>query len=325
MPDLSIRPFAAALCLALPSCGIAQSLSDITPFDPAVMHRTARYCERHWNEIYDNPRLSELCVGSFVCGDGGCETGTVIAVVARSREEEMRALLARLPVEDMTPCDPGDPYERQYVDPLGGDGAPFGFNGQTEKLEGREVVPSCGKTLPGYEADVVVALRQMGGDDIAAIRRGIGAGAMPAQLRLTAPQFAAIRDAGALPLRAPLVAALETATGLPCETTARQTCAVTAERGRLKARLLFPDGALTGRAGHWEEAYLELYPTNPSGDLYELSVDMPITAIRRWPGDRRKPVDGFQSLDRDGGFAAFRQGLMSAVSDALEDGRIGGE
>ncbi|MBY6004390.1 hypothetical protein KUV62_10750 [Salipiger bermudensis] len=325
MPDFPIRPIAAALLLALPSCSTGQSLDMVTPFDPESMSRSARHCERHWNEIYDDPRLTELCDGSFVCGDGGCETGTVIAVVAKSREAEMQALLAQLPLERMAPCDPGDPFERQYVDPLGGEGAPFGLHGVVEKLEGREIVAYCGETLPGYEADVVVALRQMGGAEIAAIRVGIGAGALPAQLRLTAVQFAAIRDAGALPLRAPLVAALEIATGLPCETTPRQTCAVTAERGRLTARLLFPDGALTGRAGHWEEAYLELSPTNPTGDLYELSVDMPITAIRRWPGDRRKPTDGFQSLDRDPGFEAFRQGLMSAVSGALADGRIGGE
>jgi len=319
MPDRSgFRLAALIAAMACPASVAAQSLEDVVPFDPGSMAETGRFCEANWADVYDDPTLKRMCHNVFICGDGGCLPEYIVAVVAREREEEMRAVVAGLPLDGFAPCDPGDPWQQYYVAPLEQEFEPMGLLGFLEPLRGRDVISYCGKTFPGFEADVVATLRQFGGDDLAASRIGAGAGSPPAQIPLTQAQFLAIRDGHALPLRAPVVAALEALTGERCETTAALTCAVIAERGKVKAQLLFPDGALTGRAGHWEMAHLEVYPANPMADYFELEFDMPITSIRRWPSDREKPTEGFQALDWDDGFESFRQNVMARVTDALE-------
>ncbi|NIY99256.1 hypothetical protein HC022_24505 [Salipiger sp. HF18] len=164
MPDrLGFRLAALIAAMACPAPVAAQSLEDVVPFDPANMAETGRFCEANWAGVYDDPTLKRMCHNVFICGDGGCLPEYIVAVVAREREEELRAVVAGLPLDGFAPCDPGDPWQRYYAAPLEQEVEPMGLLGF---LDGCDVISYCGKTFPGFEADVVATLRQLGTEDL---------------------------------------------------------------------------------------------------------------------------------------------------------------
>ena len=63
--------------------------------------------------------------------------------------------MAGLPLDGFAPCDPGVPWQRYYAAPLEQEVEPMGLLGFLEPLRGRDVISYCGKTFPGFEADVV--------------------------------------------------------------------------------------------------------------------------------------------------------------------------
>ncbi|MAU44199.1 MAG: hypothetical protein CMP09_09130 [Yangia sp.] len=84
--------------------------------------------------------------------------------------------MAGLPLDGFAPCDPGVPWQRYYAAPLEQEVEPMGLLGFLEPLRGRDVISYCGKTFPGFEADVVATLRQFGGEDLlpAAVESAFG-------------------------------------------------------------------------------------------------------------------------------------------------------
>lgn len=167
MPDrFGFRLAVLIAAMACPAPVAAQSLEDVVPFDPANMAETGRFCEANGADVHDDPTLKCMCHNVFICGDGGCLPEYIVAVVAREREEEMRAVVAGLPLDGFAPCDPGDPSQRYYAAALKQELEPMGLLGFLEPLRGRDVISYCGKTFPGFEADVVATLRQFGTENL---------------------------------------------------------------------------------------------------------------------------------------------------------------
>lgn len=310
LTQLTIVAFVLSACVSEPLAG--QSLESVVPFDEESMRSAARYCARDYGKgIEEQPGL---CQATFYCGDGGCDPQSFVAVLPKELEATFRSSLAKLPVSEYHLCSREDEFEAQYVDFEPGSFLTY-FGSFT--YSGGDHTAFCGETIPGYENDIVLALRQIDPSKVIVVRTGGEAGSPPAHMKITELQFTGARRNGVENLRLPLVQAIESLTGQSCETSSRQTCSVVAEQGRLKAKLLFADGVMTGRSGNWEQVYLEIYPNQLSGDYYALSFDMPITSIRRWPSDRAKPSSGFTSLDFDEGFESFRFDLMSKIADAV--------
>ncbi|AZB70180.1 hypothetical protein [Cereibacter sphaeroides] len=310
----SLGPYTAVPAILLSACvtsqGSSQSHENVVPFDEASMRRAARYCAR--DTAAGVERQPSLCGATFYCGEGGCDSQNFVAVLPADLELAFRASFARLPIDDVHLCRADDEFESQYANFLPGDSLAY-FDDFEHK--GGKYIAFCGDIAPGYENDVVLELRKIAPDKAGVVRTGGEAGSPPAHMKITEQQFLEAREAGSENIRQPFITAVEKLTGEPCDTAQSRTCSVIAERGKLKVSLLFSDGALTGRAGHWEQAYIEVYPNQPAGDYFELGFDMPITSIRRWPADRAKPTTGFTALDFDEGFESFRFNLMSLIAE----------
>lgn len=306
---------ALAAILSLWSLPISaqMTLADVDITDPASILAAANQCGSNYTFEGD-----DLCDRSIHCGEVGCYPQELKIAVAKSRNDEFLSHFLMAFFEEMRLCDPNDIVESQYVNlfPEDGGGRMWAFK---ERLRGREYVSYCAKTVPGFELEATFGLRQWGGKDIVVVRPGFGAGSPSAMMWISREQYLQYRGAASAKLRPIIKSAIEAELGRPCQTNLQLTCALVPQGGKLRLRVLAPDGAMTGRRGNWEQTYWEIYPYwMGSGDSYVLAFDMPITSIRRWPVDAGKPTDGFASVDFDEGFETFRMSVMSRVADALE-------
>lgn len=299
----------------VPPAQAQTNLGDIDPTNPQDLLGASSFCEA--SPVENLTRARDLCNRSFLCGETGCAPLDVIVLVDSTHEDAFLKQARNLRFTMINYCDPNDLFQTQFLQLNSDDYVPY-IEDFRDDLAGRPYRAFCTTVQPGYEIEVTLSVRQWGGQDVIAVRTGGEAGSPSALMWVNQDQFFDLRENQTIDLRGLVKTAIEEITQRDCDTTAEQTCALVYQGGKLAVRLLVPDGGLTGRAGNWESTYWEIYPHWMGGqDQFAVSFDMPITAIKRWPADSRKPSDGFTSLDFDEGFETFRAAVMSNVADAL--------
>lgn len=266
-------------------------------YDIASLARLGRFCFQPYLGHASGPGAlgGDLCLGTFYCGDGGCNPIGITVTVRSGRESEFIGFSQSLQftaLENASTSD-GTSY---YI-----------------------------SSMPGYEIENVLRLRARPDIVQGARRTGGEAGAPPRMITISQTQFQRFRGPGIADLRAEVIDALEEALGRPCRTDEFMTCSVLPLAGRLAIDLLAPGTALTGRPDHWERSYWEVHVHwDGSPDEYLLYVALPVTSVRRWPVDGGKPAGTFESLDYDPGFEALRSVVMESVAFSVGGETTGG-
>ncbi|QBF33855.1 SH3 domain-containing protein [Thalassococcus sp. S3] len=267
-------------------------------FDISTLGRLGRFCGQPFLEAaFDDPQGKEICIGTFYCGDGGCDPIWMVVNVRSSEVDAFIEFSNNLRFETIFEC---------Y-----GDYLPI-----------PDEVPHtqyCIESTPGYEIENTLRLRSRADIVTSARRMGGEAGAPPRMISISEAQFERFRGAGITELRNELISGIEAATSAACETNEFQTCSVLPEDGRLRIDLLTVGTAITGRTDHWERSLWEVYVHwDGSPDDYQLYFGLPITSIKRWPTSGLKPTNGFISLDYDEGFENLRTFLMERVAFSVD-------
>lgn len=267
------------------------------------------YCNKNIGAARKVRRVEEVCRGVYYCSDGGCIPEWFAVIADKSKEDSLFGAVSDLPVRKFARC-----AEMQEIYPAAADiwsvperGIPIPNNIQIY----------CGYAISGFENDVVTWLRAR--TDIAywAKRFGEGAGSPPAFVSVSSEVFYSIRGGGMGTLKKTVEDGLSEMIGLPCETNRHVTCSVSVGNGRIVADLLAPSTGMSGRHGVWEKSHWEIYPNQMFTDMFSITIDLPVTSIRRWPSTSEKPGSGFTSLDYDDGFEVLRNHLARRISEHL--------
>jgi uncharacterized protein YgiM (DUF1202 family) len=267
-------------------------------FDVAALGRLGRFCWQPFLDVaFEDHQGQELCLGTFYCGDGGCDPIGIIVNVPSSANDAFIELSNEIKFENIYEC-----YGEYFPIP---DEVPH--------------TQYCIESTPGYEIENVLRMRSRADIVTSARRYGGDAGSPPRMISISETQFERFRGTGIVELRNELISGLEAAISATCETNEFRTCSVLPEDGRLRIELLTVGNAITGRPDHWEKSLWEIYvhwDGSPNG--YQLYFGLPITSIKRWPTVGSKPTNGFISLDYDDGFENLRTFLMERVAFSVD-------
>jgi hypothetical protein len=255
----------------------------------------------------------ESCYGVFYCSDGGCTPHLFVALIDPSSSNTVAGVLASLPVTEFALCSNFEMGGRATVS----------FEWRKEWIDALEAgfIPYCGATVPGFENDVVIALRKAKEMVHFASRVGDPAGSPPTFVTIDEDTFHRLRGEGMAQLVGAVSDSIEDIVGGPCVTSERITCSISTGNGRISINLLAPSTGMSGREGFWERSRWEIYPNQLYTDTYAIAIDLPVTSIRRWPKEGSKPQDGFTSLDYDDGFEVLRNHVAQEIAAQI-DGRV---
>lgn len=276
--------------------------------DPVSLAKLSEFCSvktGNWSAVLSAVR--DYCVGTYFCYDGGCSNPQELYVLLRQNESLSQGLnkLTRNGTQ-IRECNAGDIENSKYY--LAADKIyPYLFSKDTRLI--------CLKTIPGHELDEVIRLRQAG---FAAFRLSFGAGGLPRMISITRDQFYSLRGDGIRNLYSSVITALEKVIETPCEIGVAVTCSAMISQGRIEVELLTLGNQLSGRPGIWERSNWAFYVYwNGEPENYLLYVDLPVTAIKRWPSSEGKPIGDFQPLNFDDGFENVRTAVMSEISKQI--------
>ncbi len=263
-----------------------------------ALARLGRFCwQPYLDAAFEEAAGQDACLGTFYCGDGGCDPVMIEVLVRADKVDDFVALSDELEHTEIHEC------EHNYL------------VGHSE-VGGKSF---CVASVPGFEIENTLRLRGHRDIVLGARRTGGDAGAPPRMVLISPAQFERYRGPGIAELRSDLIDALEAAIGGRCTTDAFRTCAVMPSGGRLAINLLTPGTPITGRTDHWERSYWEVHVHwDGSPDHYLLYFDLPVTAIRRWPTSGPKPSTGFTSVDFDEQFENLRTFVMERVAYSVE-------
>jgi hypothetical protein len=309
------------LAVGLLICGAlhaedSPSIADIDLSDPQSLLRASEYCMREFGNGNESDTVVDLCRASFYCGDGGCDAQSFVALVSEPKRDEFLKLAEGLKLTLLAPCNRNDEFESQY----------YGDNPSNmtylEAFADRvastpNIVPYCGKAHPGFEIEVVLAMRRATDVVAAVVRTGGEAGNMGVYVDISEEDFFSLRKPSGVSLQKILQDSLETVLGRECVTSDEMTCVVMLSGGVARAKLLVPGTAATGRLGYWEKSEWEVLASwTGMPDGYFVSVGVPITAIRRSPVDI-KPVGNFVSIDADSAFEIMQIKVAQQIAASI--------
>lgn len=305
-----MRNIFIAIAFAL-ACFEAEAQSALLPLHRIL--QDSSYCEAEISNENTSMRELETCQGVYYCSDGGCIPQWFAVLADRAHERQLFNEISKLPVSRFSKCS-----DDEVVGPAA--------NGSWSVPERRMLMPSnleryCGLAISGFENDVVLWLREKSVVAYWARRFGEGAGSPPAFVTVSGRTFYELRGEGIGRLMSVVEDALEEIIGRPCKTDQNITCSVSLGNGRIVADVLAPATGVSGRAGVWEKSHWEVYPNQMFSDTFSITIDLPVTSIRRWPVSSTKPTTGFTSLDYDDGFEILRNHIAKRISERV-DGQV---
>ncbi|MCC0036564.1 MAG: hypothetical protein H6887_15030 [Hoeflea sp.] len=271
---------------------------------------------------------TRYCTGVFYCGDGGCDSGSVLLESTKNALSiaKIKAILAThrtLDVYDLEEYRGLKLIEgRDKILQVKSDACASFVIGASHRRSGwmhlsgdADLDQFCISVYPGNEPGVVLALREI--DGVKEVSR-TGGGAGNPSLSMVIPRstfFDAVNSEMTI-LRPIVKNAFEKVLSISCDSAELAKCAIVAKNGALDVDLIFPYSRGYGKVGHWHHAYFQIKPNVWSDRYLTLEFQMPITRIRRWPAEVMPDV--FESVDFDDDFETIRYAVMDAVADMID-------